>query len=401
MKIRYYGHAGQLTGYGRAAEMMITALLRAGADVELRALAPYDTLKFEGSSLPLASHLKRDEDLDPRPDVIIVHTLPMDCPRVVDLASADRSFRLAYDHHRRPTWIAYTTWEASTVRFSLTPYEVFDDVWMPSQRSLEAWMPKVSRDHDGRMFVMPHCFDESLLPFYRERLKPPEPNSEPYRFYAVGAWTARKNPIAILRAFAHAFDKTDSVELLLQCQGMTKAVLTHAVCATGFPPDQLPPIRSDFSTMTESQIWDLHRRADCFVSASRGEAWNLPAFEAMLAGRHVIAPAALGHEEFLAGTSADLYASYAMPAMVDTRMSQEGAELRIQTIGAQGLTSKDLWFEPDVADLAQAMRRAYKFRSGELELDDPNHLDRFTTASVGRLAVNRINLLNVQRNLSK
>ena len=35
----------------------------------------------------------------------------------------------------------------------------------------------------------------------------------------------------------------------------------------------------------DQALFALHAKSDCFVSASRGEAWNLPAFDAMLAGK--------------------------------------------------------------------------------------------------------------------
>lgn len=353
MKIRYYGHAGQLTGYGRAAENMIAALMRAGADVEIRTLAPYDTLRFDTPHLPLASRLRTDAQLSPSPDVVIVHTLPLDCAKVVQIAAPTVDTRTP---DKRPIWIAYTTWEALSPPPDalMTSLEIFDEVWHPSPHP--AFQTALERD-GGAFRVVPHAFFEANLERYRAR--PAKVEGAPYRFYTVGAFTARKNPIAIVRAFVHAFDKANNVELLMACAGMTQAHLTHAICATGFPPDDIPPIRSDFRPLTEEQLWALHQGADCYVSASRGEAWNLPAFEAILAGRHVIAPFGLGHSSFLNGTSAHQYPTHPMPAMVETRQSQSSQGTQIQTVGAQGLTSKSLWFEPDVLALAKGMRAAY------------------------------------------
>lgn len=394
MKIRYYGHAGQLTGYGRAAENMIMALDRAGADVEVRTLAPYETLKFEGASLPVASLLKRDHELDPLPDVVIVHTLPMDCPRVVDVALREGTLAAA----PRPTWIAYTTWEATDVPFSMQPYEVFDDVWHPSPASARGWVEKLASDHKGTVAIMPHCFDESLLPFYRESVVA-RPSDGPYRFYSIGAFNVRKNIVGLIRAYAHEFSRADEVELVLSCHGMTEQMLTQAICSTGLRPDECPVIRAEFNPLTEDQLWAIHRGADCFVSASRGEGWNLPAFEAMLAGRHVIAPAGQGHDFFLLQTSARLYQALLAPAQVQTIATRDEKGTRIATIGAQGLTARSVWHEPDLLDLASKMRAAYENRDSTLTVNY-DVAAKFGMEAVGRLAINRLNLITVQRNLT-
>lgn len=399
MKIRYYGHVGQLTGYGRAAADLCHALVLAGADLEIRSLAPFESLKLEERDLPLASLLRQDHALDPRPEVVIVHTLPMDCPRVVQIATPTVAPSTA--HQRRPVWVAYTTWEAlgEAPKHVVQPFEVFDEVWHPSQSSAETFDTALAHDHRGTVRIVPHCFNEGMLPYYRERLHTDVmtddrlPIGPVYRFYSIGAFTARKNPIALIRAFAHAFTKADDVELLLACQGMTPTHLTHAICATGFRPQDLPPVRSEFQMLTDLELWMLHRGADCFVSSTRGEAWNLPAFEAVLAGRHVIAPRGHGHDDFLKWTSAVLYGAYPMPAMVEVRVVQDGQGSQIQTVGAQGLTSKSLWREPDVLQLAEAMRAAYDHRIQTLETSY-DLTERFGYRAVGMLAMTALSALS-------
>src|SRR5258706_16215485 len=76
VRIRYYGHIGQPTGYGRAAMDMCMALLGQGAELQIVPIARDAVLPKE--FLPLASHLGGDSR---RPDVVIAHTLPLDCAR--------------------------------------------------------------------------------------------------------------------------------------------------------------------------------------------------------------------------------------------------------------------------------------------------------------------------------
>jgi glycosyltransferase involved in cell wall biosynthesis len=392
MKVRYYGHAGQLTGYGRAAEMMCLALVRAGVDLEIRTLAPYDGLRFEGPSLPLANLLKRDGELDRTPDAVIVHTLPLDCPRVIAMPDV----RTTIDSC--PALVAYTTWEATSAPKAVVwPFETFDAVWHPSSLSADAFRAESVMSMRRKIHVMPHCYDEESLASYRAPLVS-DTAGLAYRFYTVGAFTARKNALSVIRAFVHAFDKSDNVELLMVCSGMSQMQLTQAICSTGFSPDQIPPIRSDFKPISEADLWKLHRGADCFVSASRGEAWNLPAFEAVLAGRHVIAPLGLGHEEFLCDTSAAMYPAKLTPAMVDVRMVQDpsgSGGVQVSVVGAQGLTSKSLWYEPDLFVLADLMRRAYQSRRRTIDLE--YDLARYGSKVVGANARAKLDLLVAQK----
>jgi len=51
--------------------------------------------------------------------------------------------------------------------------------------------------------------------------------------------------------------------------------------------------------MTEDEIVDTLRSCDAYVTASRGEGWNLPLMEAAACGLPVIAPKAFSHHEFL------------------------------------------------------------------------------------------------------
>ena len=51
--------------------------------------------------------------------------------------------------------------------------------------------------------------------------------------------------------------------------------------------------------MTPAEMVDLHRSCDVYVSSSRGEGLDLPAFAAKLAGRRIVTTASGGPEDFL------------------------------------------------------------------------------------------------------
>ena len=109
----------------------------------------------------------------------------------------------------------------------------------------------------------------------------------------------------------------------------------------------------------------------------------------MLAGRHVIAPWDMGSDEFLHSSSADRTTGTLAPAAVDVRVTGQlpnGAGVHLQTVGAQGLTSRALWYEPDLVALGDAMKRAYQTRTRTIEMFY-NPADRFGYAAVGTRAL--------------
>lgn len=386
MKVRYYCHAGVRTGFGKAAEGMARALLTIpGIELEIRPLAPYDTITFEGDGLPLASLVRTDDALDPHPDVVIVHTLPLDCRKVLVHAGL-LSAMLIQGAWVRPTpmkLIAYTTWEGSppATGAMIAALSDFDQVWVPSRVScIRSPEPAHFSEH-----IIPHAFNPESLAARR----PTEVLRDyPFRFYYIGAWTGRKNVRGLVLAFAHAFTKDDPVELLLHSPNASKEnflTAVHATGLTGMGDSSLPRIRASFEYQRDADILELHGRSDCFVTATHGEAWNLPAFDAMLAGRHVIATSCCGHDEFLYDTSADLVPSSPTIASVDVRVRSEGHGLELATIGPQGLDARSTWREPNLGELATAMARAFEHGTRTLNISyDP--IERYGYEAVGALA---------------
>jgi len=369
VKIRLYSHLQQPTGYGRAARELARAMDIARVELDLRTVGPRDAgWSLEAEGLP--SHEIPD------PDAVIVHTLPGDCHRVLEIEGLRRG--------AGPKLVAYTTWEALTAPPEvLQPLvESFDQIWVPSAStaaSLATALPRTSAHGEPEMIrVIPHCYDDCA--------DPPAPASPPdaerFRFYWIGAWTARKNPGGLIRAFALAFPAGSRAELVLHSPGCSMDAFVAALAATGLQQHELPPIVLSRQHLTEGSLAALHRESDCFVTAARGEAWNLPAFDAMLAGRHVIAQYGLGSDEFLAGTSADLIDGWESPAQVDVSFAHSSdGSISMKTIGAQGMSARSLWLEPNLCSLADAMRAAFESRKRTIKIDY-NVAERFGYAAV-------------------
>lgn len=371
MRVRYYSHAHLPTGFGRAALELALALDRAGVQVEVVTMGPRPV----DVPWPVPDHL-----CEPivEPDVVIVHTLPGDCHRVLEAEGLARG--------KGPRLIAYTTWEALTAPAAIVGplYEAFDQVWAPSMAAARALgangehgAPFIREMADKRTRVIPHGYDETVV----------RPNDgavgERFRFYWIGAWTARKNPGGLIRAFAQAFAPGERVELTLHSPGTSFDTFIATLAQTGLGQDELPRITLSNQHLSASTIAAMHQQADCFVSAARGEAWNLPAFDAMLAGRHVITQYGLGSDDFLLNTSADLCDGYEAPAQVDVTF----VDGRVKVKGAQGLSSRSVWLEPNLCSLADSMRDAEVNDRRNIKIDY-DVAGRFGFAAVAQHVVN-------------
>ncbi len=393
MIVRYYGHIGQLTGYGRAGADLCMALLATGkvaleiapinrpSSAEAReALARYE---------PLRSCLRADHDLT-EPDVCIVHTLPMDCERVRDRIQGEAG------GHLDPLipWVAYTTWEGCgfvplSIQLALAEFE---QVWSPSTASLMSFFATEAEDRK-RFKCVPHAFDPSELEQRRVRVRrdgelwQAAPGPSLFRFYYSGAWTSRKNPAGILRAWAKAFRGDEEVCLVLHVPGATQELCAIALHQTGLTPKEMAPVSVIRGRLGDQQYMDLHRSCDVFVTATRGEAWNLPAFDAVLSGRHVIHPMAMGPADYLGATSAVQYGGMAAPAAVDVQVTERMEDgVRMAVIGAQGLSSRSEWIEPNLAELAAEMRNAFECDRRSLTVDY-DLASRYGYPAVGKTAL--------------
>jgi len=378
LRVRYYCHAGLPTGFGRCALEYALALTRhTDVDLDLRLIPSTSVDAFlAGRGAELRSSLTNHLD----PDVVMVHTLPRDCSKVLDIERISTSTPV----------VAYTTWETHTMAEEVAAdlEASFNRVLTPSLMSAQA-ISRGTGDCPGAqdrlagapegchdwLAVVPHCFDETAWPWphnqeFAQRLN--RSPSDHYAFYYVGAWNDRKNVDGLVRAFAYCVaQKVEPFRacLILQCPKADQRRYLRAAAATGIDLSHHVDFRS--REISDDEVWKLHRRADCFVTASRGEAWNLGAFEAMLTHAHVIAPKGHGSDEFLAGTSADLVQTSLEPAFQDAVVQEQQGDRRcaIAVSGPQGLTSRQCWWEPSIRDLARCMADASRHRTLRLTID--------------------------------
>ena len=169
----------------------------------------------------------------------------------------------------------------------------------------------------------------------------------PFTFLHVSSAFPRKGIDALLAAWRIAFTADEPVRLVLKVfpnPHNEVAGQMDALHANG----SMAPVDLIDADLTDTALHTLFAQADAMVLPTRGEGYNLVAAEAMAAGIPLITTAYGGHMDFCPPGSARLVAR------------------RIAASGSHLATPHSLWAEPDVADLAAALREAFVAGRGGL-----------------------------------
>lgn len=181
-------------------------------------------------------------------------------------------------------------------------------------------------------------------------VRPHPTSAAPFVFLHVSSCFPRKGVDALLAAYAKAFRRHDPVRLVVK----------------GFPnphndvPEQIARLRALDPDAPEIVIINkdivikdlvaLYAGADALVLPTRGEGFNVPAAEALAAGVPLIVTGYSGQTDF-AGPN--------VARQVDFRFARSRSHLN---------SHGSVWAEPDVDDLAAAMREVFDAAADTMEV---------------------------------
>lgn len=360
MRITFICHYASLTGYGRAARDYLAALAEHGGGAA--EIAIVDWRSFPGQPPPAAAAASpepRYAHLDglvvegwpvgmgPE-DVVVLHAQPALLARVVGTPawSALSSARAR---------VALTTWETDALgSIEAASLAQYDATIVPSETCAGVMMRA-----GLSTFVVPHAFDPGFWPappMFRPTREP-----GPVRFYSLGAWSERKNHEGVLRAYLSTFTRADDVRLTIRGSGVEPWRLHSLLGRSGLLSEALPELHIEPDTMSEEQLRQFHLDNEVFVTATRGEGWGLPAFEATAVGNVVIAPLNNGMDDFLRDSHqllsvpASRTPAFAGPGELIIR---DGAVVGEKASRVPGMSCQQTWLEPDLVMLGIQMRVA-------------------------------------------
>lgn len=343
MKVLYIGVYRDPTGWGRAATDYILALDAAGVDVVPR------PLKLSAAQAAVPERVLELEGRSARGcDAVVQHCLPHQFDYNGSLLNVGL-YATETSHFPATAWAARIN--------AMDRAVVVNRQMVAAARKSGVTVP---------LSVVPHATDVTRF----QRSHEPLDLLKPYRdagdfvFYTVGEFTRRKNLGALLKAFHLEFDPSEPVQLAIKtskpgldpaacraevervCLDVKRALKLHGGRPQAYKSEVIITER-----LSEEGVLRLHAAGDVFVQPSHGEAWSIPAFDAMAMGRAPIVTACTGYLDYVSDETGWLVDCRAEPAF--------GAD---DTFGDL-FVGTESWASADVNHLRRCMREAYADRA--------------------------------------
>ncbi len=216
-----------------------------------------------------------------------------------------------------------------------------DEVWTPTEFNRQGLIDSGVRKpvHVIPLGVDPQHFHPAVR-------RVPNPRGD-FVFLSNFEWGERKYPELLLKVFNQTFRSSDSVILVCKTINRNPSIrVREQIAALDLQPFGGRIAFLHNRDFPHYQLGTLYRSADCFISAGRGEGWDLPLMEAMACGLPTIATDWGGHTGFATDDiSYPLRIRGTVPA-ISMCPYYDGFE----------------WAEPDAGHLAQLMRHVVENR---------------------------------------
>lgn len=206
-----------------------------------------------------------------------------------------------------PPRMLYTMFERVNIATGFAQQlNVLNGVWVPCSANKERL--EAAGCHNATYIPYPY-FDSD------PHLQIPSPKQFK-TFYWIGRWEPRKAPDNLIRAFLRAFGPGES-KLVLKLgphkwsmirgcafeepeSVINSELMQDGVATKGWTASN---VYSNIEVLrgyhTAQQMMDLHARCDIYISASRGEGIDLPAYMSKLSGRRLVTTDSGGPRDFI------------------------------------------------------------------------------------------------------
>ena len=345
MKVLYVGCYRDGTGWAKAATDYILAMDSVGIDVVPR------PVKLNSNQPEIPSRIVELEKKDSRGcSVCIQHVLPHMMDYNGGFEKNIALYATETDFFVKPPWVE--------------KINLMDEAWVINHEMVSS-----SRNSGVKIpiKIVPHATDFSK--FERGYKKPSIPNSEDsFIFYFIGELNKRKNLETFIKAFHLEFHANEPVSIVIKTNkhGLSPDECVQEVkllCDQTKSDLKLYPSLDDYKEdliitdfLSEEDLYRLHCGCDCFVMPSYGEAWCIPAFDAMGFGKTPICTNVGGMADFLSDGGGVLVEGRVEPV---TGMVESFKEL---------YTGHERWVSIDILKLMKEMRRVYNMSNDKNDL---------------------------------
>ena len=279
-----------------------------------------------------------------------------------------RYFATAYDQaglwRREGVYrIAYWAWELENTPADWRELEpLLDEIWAPTEFVAQAMRSGLR----APVYQMPPGVEIGAVePVPKESLGIPAEHFVFLFMFDMYSDLARKNPLAVIRVFRKAFNRSDAATLVIKTSRGTPDPVALARLQSAAATDSVILISEDFS---REKAYGLIQMCDCFVSLHRAEGFGLGMAEAMLLAKPVIATGYSGNMAFMNRENS---------LLVDYEM--------VEVTGAGPLyTGGKRWAQPSEDEAAAYMRYVFQHRAEATALGARAQSDARETLSVRR-----------------
>ena len=311
-------------GVGEAGRQVISALDVAGIPL----------LPLHGDTIPLSRQGHGFTQLSVKDAAYPVNLICMNADALPELA-AQAGPDLFTDRYSIGLWF----WEVTSPpadRWQRS-FELLDEVWVPTQHVGEAVIP-ISSVPVVQVTLPVQLPPTGPLP--RSTLGLSDAFMFLFSFDYLSVFE-RKNPIALVDAYCHAFPAPGEATLVIKCINQERDPSAHGrlLAATGDRPD-IVVIDRYFDPGDKNA---LTATCDCYVSLHRSEGFGLTMAEAMFLGKPVIATGYSGNLDFMDADNAYL---------VDYELVAIGED-------AAPYPADGVWAQPDLEHAARLLRDVY------------------------------------------
>ena len=305
---------------------------------------------------------------DYRLNVISSRPLPHRPPRSVVYGQGD-----VFERNQGRYKIGYTMLEVDGFpKEWVRQANQMDEVWVPSEFNRQGFLRGGLK---RPVHVIPLGVDVN---YFHPRIEAhPNPAGE-LVFLSIFEWGERKDPWMLLKNFNEVCSAREPVRLVCKVMNRDPSVRLKEEIRRLRLKESGGRISYLFNVeFPHYQLGSLYRSADCFVSVSRGEGWNMPLMEAMACGLPSIATDWGAHTEFLhEGIAYPLRVRGTVPA-------------RAKCPYYEGFS----WADPDPEHLRHQLRHVYENqdearRRGEAAAREM--AERWTWREVARRIVGRL-----------
>lgn len=222
-----------------------------------------------------------------------------DFPRIIELIEKSKNNKVT-DVEIRNVWpvlqtpstskllIDYAAWEESKLPEKLVKeYSIFDEFFTVSS------FVKKSFENSGIKVPITNI-GQGIDQIDSKELSVVKPKTDKITFLHISSGLPRKGVNDLIDSFMGAFKDRTDVELILKTYPNPQNTINEHLKSYGNQSN----IKHICKDLTQVEIEDLYRRADVYVSPSRGEGFNRPVAEAMIRNIPVIVTGWSGHMDF-------------------------------------------------------------------------------------------------------